>query len=119
MKFDRVKWELYRQKIDDIDARWHAFKKRQMKISWWLHIKMRHYMCRKAKFNFDEHMRITVKNAREKLLVFRIGFHWQRYMRRKREKIEDRKMLLVKNTLNILNFFMEDRAHKRARSVLF
>ena len=27
-------------------------------------------------------------------------------------------MLLVKNTLNILHFFMEDRAHKKARAAL-
>lgn len=72
MKFDMVKWNLYRAKVDNIDERWHMFKKRQMKISWWLQLIKRHFAIKKSKFNFDEHMRLTIKRCREMLLAFRI-----------------------------------------------
>jgi len=36
MQFDSVKWELYRQKVEQIEEEYAEFKRRQKKIQWWL-----------------------------------------------------------------------------------
>ena len=54
-----------------------------MKILWWNCIIMRHFACKKAKYNFDEFLRIRIKTLREQLLIFRIGYHFQQFVKKK------------------------------------
>ena len=37
-EFDAIKWDLYRIKCDEIDQKYSEFKKRQLKIFWWLQL---------------------------------------------------------------------------------
>lgn len=79
ISFDMEKWNMYRVRVDQIDEKWHEFKKRQMKILWWNCLIHRHFACKKAKYNFDEFLRIVIQRCREKLLIFRIGYHHGRF----------------------------------------
>ena len=81
---------MYRIRVDLIDEKWHEFKKRQMKILWWNCIIMRHFACKKAKYNFDEFLRIRIQTLREQLLIFKIGYYFQQYMKKKGPTKEER-----------------------------
>ena len=75
-----LKWDLYRLKCDDIDERYAQFKKLQMKILWWNQIFFRHQMCKKAKWNFDEHLKKVITAARNMLKAFKIQYHFKKHM---------------------------------------
>ena len=118
IQFDMTKWDLYRIRVDQIDEKWHEFKKRQMKILWWNCIIMRHFACKKAKYNFDEHLRLMIKKLRERLLIFKIGYHFSQHMKMKAPTLEERTRQLFRNSMSFLHFSMEDRAEKGSKLAL-
>ena len=79
IKFDMLKWDLYRLKCEDIEERHAQFKKLQMKILWWNQIIARHRMSKKAKWNFDEHLKKVITAARNMLKAFKIQYHFKKY----------------------------------------
>lgn len=84
IQFEMIKWDLYRIKCEDIEERYAAFKKLQLKIFWWNQIFARHRMSKKAKWNFDEHLKKVITAAREMLKAFKIQYNFKLYMRRHR-----------------------------------
>lgn len=82
VQFDMLKWELYRLKCEDIEDRYAEFKKRQLKILWWNQIIARHAMAKKAKWNFDEHLKKVIHDAQVMIKAFRIQYRFRSYMKR-------------------------------------
>ena len=70
-----IKWELYRQRVDQIEDDYAEFKRRQKRINWWLYIIMRHLATRKILAVFESHLAEVTRKRLEEMASMQIcGF---------------------------------------------
>ena len=65
MHFDSIKWELYRQRVEQIEDDYAEFKRRQKKIQWWLNFVKRHQVIKKARHNFEQNHALVQEKIRK------------------------------------------------------
>lgn len=94
--FNNIKWDIYRIRCEDIEERYAQFKKTQMKILWWNQIIARHNMSKKAKWNFDEHLKKVLTEAINMLRAFKIQYYFKKYMRNTRPTKRERDRLKIR-----------------------
>ena len=73
MQFDMMKWELYRQRVDQIEDDYADFKRRQKRINWWLFIIMRHIAVKKAVAVFHAHLAEVTRKRLEEMASHQIS----------------------------------------------
>lgn len=54
-QFDTFKWDLYRDRVENINDDYADFKRVQKKIFWWLQIILRDVALKRTAYRFYEH----------------------------------------------------------------
>ena len=54
-QFDQVKWDFYRERVENINDDYADFKRVQKKTFWWLQILLRDSFVKRVAFRFYEH----------------------------------------------------------------
>ena len=68
-----VKWELYRQRVDQIDDEYAVFKRSQKRINWWLFLILRHLATKKVVAVFQAHLAEVRREQLEQWAASRIA----------------------------------------------
>ena len=102
-QFDSIKWELYRQKVENIEDDYADFKKRQKKIFWWLQLILVKRCIMKSKYNFEKHKEKVMHDAVAMVKHVKITFWFRRFIRCKGPEREDRTKLWIRNSLSFLS----------------
>ena len=119
IRFDMLKWDLYRIKCEDINDRYANFKKTQTKIFWWNQIIARHFMAKKAKWNFDEHLKKVITAARKMLKAFKIQYHFRKYIKNMRPTKRERDRNKLRYFLTFLNHSQRLKPERRAHEIIY
>jgi len=83
LKFEMLKWELYRLRVDSIEDDYADFKRLQKKINQWLFITLRHLAVHKVLHRFKEHKAAVALCLEREQKHGRICRGLRRYLQRK------------------------------------
>lgn len=70
---------------------------------------------KKAKWNFDITLKILIDKLQNKMRAFKIGYYFTRHMKMIAPTLQERHVMKLRNTNNLLWFFMEHKAQKQSR----